>query len=193
MKEELSSTPLSGRYNPYNPDLTRPGRISVSPDKILPGLLGTKGVTDPPAILQDCPLSNQNLRERPNNNPATSPPSTHPHKAAHQGSGLGVPDLHEVVQRRAGDATTVWGESHHVHPVRVTRQRANLPPTHHHLGPVPTQNRRCTTAANTLITSPHSTQSHKAAHQGSGRDVPDLHEVVARPADDAIAVRGEIH
>jgi len=48
--------------------------------------------------------------------------------AAHLGSGLGVPDLHEVVERPAGDASAVRGEIDGPHKARVTRQRAHLPP-----------------------------------------------------------------
>jgi len=44
--------------------------------------------------------------------------------AAHLDSGLGDPDLHEVVLRPAGDAIAVWRDSHHVHAVRVTHRRA---------------------------------------------------------------------
>jgi len=58
----FSVTALSGRNDPYNPDSKRPGRLSVSPDRILAGLPGTRGGTEPPAILQERTLSDQNLR-----------------------------------------------------------------------------------------------------------------------------------
>ena len=57
-----------------------------------------------------------------------APPSAH--MAAHLDSGLGVPDLHEVVLRPADDAIAVPRESDGPQPVEVTRQRAHLPPTH---------------------------------------------------------------
>ena len=41
--KRTSVTPLSGRNDPYNPNVKRPGRISASPDRILSGLHGTKG------------------------------------------------------------------------------------------------------------------------------------------------------
>ena len=50
--------------------------------------------------------------------------------AAHLDSGLDVPDLHELVKRPSDDALAVPRESDGPHQVRVTRQRANLPPTH---------------------------------------------------------------
>jgi len=53
--------------------------------------------------------------------------------AAHLGSGRGVPDHHEVVKRPADDAIAVRGEIDGLHPVRVTHQRAHLPPTHLYL------------------------------------------------------------
>ena len=53
--------------------------------------------------------------------------------AAHQGSGRDVPDLHEGVLRPADDALAVPRESDRAHGVRVTRQRAHLPPTRLHL------------------------------------------------------------
>jgi len=53
--------------------------------------------------------------------------------AAHLGPGIGVPDLHEAVVRPADDASVVPRESNGIHAVRVTRQRANLPPTHLYL------------------------------------------------------------
>ena len=48
--------------------------------------------------------------------------------AAHLDSGLDVPDLHEPVTRPADDARAVPRESDGPHGVRVTRQRAHLPP-----------------------------------------------------------------
>ena len=53
--------------------------------------------------------------------------------AAHLGSGVDVPDLDEVVTRPADEALRVWGEIDREHDVRVTRQRARLPPTHLYL------------------------------------------------------------
>ena len=53
--------------------------------------------------------------------------------AAHLGSGLGVPNLHEFVTRPADDAVPVPRESDREHDIRVTRKRAHLPPTHLYL------------------------------------------------------------
>jgi len=61
--------------------------------------------------------------------PITRPQWTHSLKAAHRGSGSGDPDDYEIVERRADDAFAVGGESDRAHAVRVTRQRAQLPPT----------------------------------------------------------------
>ena len=145
----------------------------------------------PPSFSRTALSQTKTCGERPKHDLATSPPSTHPRKAAHQGSGLGVPDLHEVVGRPADDAIAIPRERHQAHEARVTHQGVQLPPAHHFLRQLPRQNLWRTTDVNTLTTSPHSTRSHKAAHQGSGLGVPDLHEVVLRPADDAIAVRRE--
>jgi len=48
--------------------------------------------------------------------------------AAHLGSGLDVPHLHEVVARPADDSVPIWGEIDGPHPARVARQRVHLPP-----------------------------------------------------------------
>ena len=53
----------------------------------------------------------------------------HSHKAAHLGSGLSIPDLHEGVVRPADEASAVPRESDGPHPARVTRQRVHLPAT----------------------------------------------------------------
>ena len=154
------------------------------------GLPGEKGGTTPPAILQDRHLSKQKLQGTPEKQNAHLPPSTHSHKAAHLDSGLGVPDLHELVVRPAGDAIAVRGESDGLHPSRVPRQRVHLPPTQPHLRRIPRQNLLGKTAENTPITSPHSTQSHKNAHLASSLGVPDLHELV-RSDDEVVPIRRE--
>ena len=59
--------------------------------------------------------------ERPNNNFATLPPSKCSHKSAHQGPGLGVPDLHEPDSRPADDAIPIRGEINRTHPARLAR------------------------------------------------------------------------
>ena len=53
--------------------------------------------------------------------------------AAHLDTGLGVPDLDELVIRPADDASAVRGERDGQHGVRMTHKRAHLPPTHLYL------------------------------------------------------------
>ena len=130
---------FSGCHDPYNPDFKKPDKVLPSQTEmcqarqnyVRPSLL--KRGERPPLILKDRPPSAKACGERPNNNFATSPPSTHFHKAAHLGSCRGVPDLDESVVRPAGDAIAVRGESHRGHAVRVTRQGVHLPPTHLYL------------------------------------------------------------
>ena len=131
--KKLSATSRPGHDDPSNPDLQRPSRISASPDIIMAGLPGTKGGTSPSAVLKGPPsLDTKNAGNARKQN-ANSPPPTHSHKAVHLGSGLGVPDLHEVVVRPTYDAISVRGERDGPNPLRVTRHRANLPPTHLYL------------------------------------------------------------
>ena len=92
-----------------------------------------KGGKEPPAILQDCSLLDQNLRGTPEEYPRHLATLHAIPQAAHQGSGRGVPDLHEVVPRPADDKLPVRGESNATHFARVTRQLAHLPPTPLHL------------------------------------------------------------
>ena len=65
IRTKKSVTPRPGRDDPYNPEIQRPGRISASPDILMSGLPRATGGTTPAAILQDCPLSMQKMRETP--------------------------------------------------------------------------------------------------------------------------------
>ena len=85
---------------------------------------GTKGGSPPPAILQDRPLSIEKWGERPNKKKANSPLSTHSHTAANLDSSLGVPDLHEVVIRPAGDLLAIRRGSDGEHTERMARHWA---------------------------------------------------------------------
>ena len=104
-------TPLSGRDDPYHLELKWPGRISASLDRILQAFLVRKAGHDPPPFIRKALSQTKTCGERQNDNFATSPLSTHPHKAAHLGSGLGIPDLHELVVRPAGGELRVRRES----------------------------------------------------------------------------------
>jgi len=170
-------TPLPGRNDPYDLDLQRPGRISASADRIRSGLPGIKGGTDAPAFLHALSQT-KTCGGSQNNNPANSPHLTNSHNAAHQGSGRGVPDLHEVVVRPADNASAVRGESDGPHAARMPRQGVHLQPAHHYSRPLPRQNLRRPTAANKPLTPPHSSQPHNNAHLGSGLCVPDLREFI---------------
>ena len=132
LQQKHSMNSLSGRDDSYTPDsksLTEFGLTSqkrVRPDRLMSPFPGKKTGQPPPPISRTAFPQTKACGERPNHNFATSPPSTHSHKAAHLGSGLDVPDLHESVVRRADDASAVPRESDG--PFRVTRQRMHLPP-----------------------------------------------------------------
>ena len=134
VQKQPSLTHLSGRNDPYHPDSKGQTEFLPSQTELGQAFLVLKTGQNPPQFSRTALPQTRTCGERPKNNPATSPPSTHSHNAAHQGSGCGVPDLHEPVPRAAaGDALAVRGEIDRCHPVRVPRQRVHLPPTHPHL------------------------------------------------------------
>ena len=106
-------------------------------------------------------------------------------------AGRDVPNAHRVVLAGADDLCAVAAERYLGHGVFVPRQRVHLQNT-----PDSERVQRLTPRL-FLPGNPNPTPSASpsarcmAAHLDSGLDVPDLHELISRPADDASAVPRE--
>ena len=108
-------------------------------------------------------------------------------------AGRDVLHAHRVVAAGADDLCAVVAERYLGHEVSVPRQRVHLQNTK------TPQIQNASNALHRGITSPENpiqplaspSARFMAAHLDSGLDVPDLHEVVVRPADDASAVPRE--
>ena len=125
------------------------------------------------------------MRETPKNPRFASLLPTHSYTAAHLSARLGVPDL-EVVPRSANDTLAVWRKRDCVHRALVPRQRAHLPIA---LNLDQINAKACvqpSPKSQKLVAPPGAFP--KVAHLGARLGVPDLDELVPRPADDTLAV-----
>ena len=134
VQKQSPVTPLSGRNDPYNPDLKGLAEFLRAQTELWQAFLVHKAGQNPPLFSRNALAQTK----------TTTPPATHSQKDAHQCSGLGVPDLHVVVERPADDTIAVRGESDGQHAAKVPRQRVHLPPAHHYPRPLPRRNLRGT-------------------------------------------------
>ena len=129
---------------------------------------------------------NAKTREQPSRKQIVAPPSAMPW-VAHLGALVGVPDLDELVERPADDAFPVRRERSRGHIARVPRQGAHLPIelNSDQLRQKPPEN-----IAKKIIIAPPGALP-RVTHLGALVGVPDLDELVARPADNAFPVTRE--